>query len=230
MTGTDTALLLYRAQGRQSAVGGGARPSRRRLVFFSQVVSGATASTTRLVRLALLVSMALIIWVVELHIPVPLAVPGAKLGLANVVILYTLVTFGLRDALVVNLLRVVLGSLLTGTFLNVSFLLALSGGVASTLVMGLAHALGQRQLSVVGISLAGAFTHNLAQVLAAIALVGHPGVLGYLPYLLLFALPTGFFVGMVVVVLGRSGAEPTPRPTGEVMPAVDPASESERGE
>lgn len=83
--------------------------------------------TSKLVRLALLVAMGLIIWVVELFLPVPLAVPGVKLGLANVIILWCLIGFGLRDALLVNVLRVVLGSLLTGTFLNVSFFLALTG-------------------------------------------------------------------------------------------------------
>ena len=73
--------------------------------------------------------------------------------------------------------------------------------------MGLLHHACREWLSVVGISLAGAFTHNLAQVLAAAALIGHPGVLAHLPYLLLFALPTGFFVGMVVLALGRAGFE-----------------------
>ncbi|MDQ7794712.1 MAG: Gx transporter family protein [bacterium] len=166
-------------------------------------------STGRLARLALLVAMGLIVWVVEMAIPIPFAIPGAKLGLVNVIILWCLIRFGLRDALLVNGLRIVLGTLLTGAFLSTSFFLALAGGVSSALIMGLLHR-GAGRLSVVGISLAGAFTHNLAQVLMAALLIGHLGVLAYLPYLLLFALPTGFFVGLVVMALVRAGAATLP--------------------
>ncbi len=154
--------------------------------------------TGRLVRLALLVSLALIIWMVELAIPTPFMIPGAKLGLANVIVLWCLVTFGLRDAILVSVLRAVLGSLLTGTLLNVSFFLSLAGGLSSAFIMGALLATSRRWVSLIGVSLAGAFTHNLAQVLTASVLIGHRGILIYLPYLLLFALPTGFFVGILV--------------------------------
>ena len=159
---------------------------------------------TRLVQLSLLVAMALIIWVVELAVPVPLAVPGAKLGLANAIILWCLVSRGFADALLVNVVRIVLGSLLTGTFLNLPFTLAMAGGVASTLVMGGLHRLGQQWFSPVGLSLAGSFTHNLAQLLAVVAVIGHFGPMVYLPYLLGLAIPTGLLVGLVVSTIGRS--------------------------
>ncbi|MBT9159472.1 MAG: hypothetical protein DDT27_00242 [Dehalococcoidia bacterium] len=160
-------------------------------------------NTRRMVRLALMVSLATIIWVVEAALPVPVPVPGAKLGLANAIVLWCVIAFGFRDALMVNLLRVVLGALLTGTFMNVSFFLSLAGGTASVLVMGLLWTTSQRWVSIIGVSLAGAFTHNLAQILTASVLIGHPAILMYLPFLLFFALPTGFFVGLLVSHLGR---------------------------
>lgn len=159
---------------------------------------------TRIVQLSVMVAMALIIWVVELAVPVPLAVPGAKLGLANAIILWCLVSRGFADALLVNVLRIVLGSLLTGTFLNLPFTLAMAGGVASTLVMGALYRFGRQWFGMVGLSLAGSFTHNLAQLLAVAAVIGHLGPMVYLPYLLGFAIPTGLLVGLVVSAFGRS--------------------------
>ncbi len=149
-------------------------------------------------------ALALVAWVVEAQIPVPLPVPGAKLGLANIIVLTAVVRLGLADALLVNVLRVVLGSLVTGTFGNPSFFMALAGGTASALVMGLMWTSLERRVSLVGVSLAGAFVHNAAQVAAAVVLVGHPAVLAYLPYLLLFSLPTGLLVGIAVYSLDRA--------------------------
>jgi heptaprenyl diphosphate synthase len=176
-----------------------------------QAARGARAgwSANRLVRLALFVAMALIVWIVELAVPMPLAVPGAKLGLANAIILWCLVSRGFGDALLVNIVRIVLGSMLTGTFLNLPFTLALAGGLASTLVMGGLHRFGRQWLSLVGLSLAGAFTHNLAQLLAVVVVIGHFGPMIYLPYLLGFAIPTGLLVGLVVSAMGRSFPELT---------------------
>jgi heptaprenyl diphosphate synthase len=156
------------------------------------------------VQLAVMVAMALIIWVVELAVPVPLPVPGAKLGLANAIILWCLVSRGFADALLVNVVRIVLGALLTGTLLNLPFTLAMAGGLASTVVMGGLHRFGGQWFSTVGLSLAGSFTHNLAQLLALTVVIGHFGPMVYLPYLLGFAIPTGLLVGLVVGAIGRS--------------------------
>lgn len=159
--------------------------------------------TGKMVRLGLLLSLALIIWTVEATLPAPLAVPGAKLGLANVIILWTLVSMGMGEALLVNLLRTFLGSLLIGSFLSVSFFLSLAGGTASALVMGVLWTYARRWVSLLGISVTGAFFHNLVQVITAAFLIGHRGILVYLPVLLAVALPTGLLVGLVVVHLER---------------------------
>jgi len=139
----------------------------------------------------------------ESFIPMPVPVPGAKLGLANIISLFVILNFGLRDALAVTVLRTVLGSLLSGTFMTIVFYFSFAGGLASTLVMGLAVRLFAQHFSVVGISVLGAFTHNLAQIAVAALMVQTIYITLYLPYMLFFALPTGVFVGLTVHQLNK---------------------------
>jgi len=114
-----------------------------------------------------------------------------------------ILNFGLRDAVVVTVLRTVLGSLLSGTFMTIVFYFSFAGGLVSTLVMGLAAALIPKEFSVVGLSLLGAVTHNLAQITVAAFVVESIYITLYLPYMLFFALPTGFFVGLTVNQLNK---------------------------
>jgi len=160
--------------------------------------------TGRMVRLAMLVAGAAALHALEGLIPNPLTVslgPGAKLGLANVVSVAVVMHYGLRDAMAVAVLRALLGSLIGGTFLTLGFFLSLSGAVVSAAGMGLAFlALGNR-LSAVGLSLLGALLHNLAQLTVASLLARHFGLFVHLPYLLLIAIPTGYFVGVIGALL-----------------------------
>lgn len=151
--------------------------------------------TRRLVLLGILVSLATALHAIELFIPNPIPVPGAKLGLANIITLVTLAILGWREGLVVVVLRVMIGSLLGGTFLGVGFLLSFSGAVFSLLVMnGLFRSVPG--LSVVGVSVGGAAAHNLAQVAVAAKLTQTPYLYYYLPVLLLISVPTGIFTGV----------------------------------
>lgn len=162
------------------------------------------SSTFKMVYLALLSALAIGLHALETLLPVPFLFPGAKVGLANIVALYAVATFGLGEALTVSLLRTVLGSLIGGTFLSVGFFLSISGAIASTFIMGLVICLGRGRFGLVGVSLLGAVTHNIAQLLAAVLLVRHTGLFLYLPYLLAFALPTGVFVGLVTKKLKQA--------------------------
>lgn len=150
--------------------------------------------TRRLVFLALLVALGTALHLVEGMLLVPVPVPGVKLGLANIATLLALYLFGIRGGLTVALLRVLLGSLLGGIFLSPGFLLALSGAVASTLVMALLLKYSDC-FSPIGISMAGAVGHNLGQLLAASALLWNAAVFYYLPFLLIAAIPTGIITG-----------------------------------
>lgn len=156
---------------------------------------------------ALLVALASVLHAVEALIPLPHVVPGAKLGLANVVALYAVMVLGLGRALTVSVLRTLLGGLLSGTFLSFGYYLSTSGALMSTLVM-YAASRSRLRAGPVGVSVAGSFVHNLTQLATAALLLRQAGVLFYLPALLFVAVPTGVFVGLLAsrVVPIRSGA------------------------
>lgn len=156
--------------------------------------------TRKLVFLSLLVAMGTALHVVEGMLAIPLPVPGVKLGLANVVTLLALNLYGVRDALGVALLRVVLGSLIGGFFLSPGFLLSATGAVGSTFVMALLIR-RTRCFSMIGISMAGAVAHNLGQLLAASLVLQSAAVVYYLPVLILAGLPTGICTGYLLNAL-----------------------------
>lgn len=158
---------------------------------------GRSMKTRYIAFMGLLVGIAMSLHAVEALIPVPFFIPGAKLGLANIVTLYVLSIRGLREALAVTALRCLLGSLISGTFLNFAFFLSTSGGIMSTLIMGLTMIMLKTRTSLIGVSVTGAVVHNITQLLVAVLITSQWGLLVYLPYLLLFAVPTGLFMGML---------------------------------
>lgn len=157
----------------------------------------ALRDTRNLTTTSILVALASVLHVVEALIPIPYVVPGAKLGLANIVALYAVMTMGLGQALAISFLRTLIGGLLSGTFLNLGYYLATAGAISSTLVMYAVSRIRRPGVSVIGVSVAGSFTHNLAQLTVAALLLQQVGVLFYLPYLLFFAIPTGIFIGFL---------------------------------
>lgn len=154
--------------------------------------------TRRLVLLALLVAVAATLHVVEGWLPVPMPVPGVKLGLANIVSLLTLIMFGWREALYIAVSRVLLGSLFGGTLFGPAFAMSMGGALVSVISMAYTYKKHWRLFSLVGVSVVGAVAHNVAQVALASMIVYSSGLLWYVPYVLLFAVPTGLFTGLAV--------------------------------
>jgi len=159
--------------------------------------------TSKLVYLGLMVGIALALHIIESFLPIPAPVPGAKLGLANIAALYVIIRMGTRDAVIVTILRTTLGALYGAGLFAPTFLLSFAGGVVSTLVMGICHRVFGKHFSIMGLSVLGAVTHNVAQLAAACLMFEQIGFFYYLPYLLFYALPTGFFVGIVTQQLAR---------------------------
>lgn len=147
--------------------------------------------------IAFLVSLGLILHVVETMIPMNAVVPGAKLGLANITNLIGLVIFGFQAGLQILLLRVILGSLLTGTFMTMNFYFSITGGVLGFLVMAFAYYWIKDRFSIIGISVIGAVFHNVGQIIIAYFVIASTGIFYYLPFLVLLAVPTGIGVGLV---------------------------------
>lgn len=151
-------------------------------------------------------ALAIVIHVFEAGFPAP--IPGVKPGLANVVTLIVLLRHSWRLALWVSLLRVVVGSLLIGSFMAPGFWLSLSGALSSLAVLGLGHALGRGmpplRLSALGLSVVSALAHMAGQfTLAYQVFVPHPGLLRLLPPLMATALLFGLVTGIAAQALLR---------------------------
>jgi heptaprenyl diphosphate synthase len=155
--------------------------------------------TRRMVLLGLFIAIASVLHVVESSMPLPLPVPGIKLGLANIISLIVIATFGWRDAIYVVIVRVFLASLFGGIFLGPAFAMSMSGAIVSTVVMAYAYQYWHSVFSLIGISIIGAVIHNMVQILVAALVVSSVTLLWYLPYLILFALPMGWVTGMTVI-------------------------------
>ncbi|MCM1333555.1 MAG: Gx transporter family protein [Eubacterium sp.] len=154
--------------------------------------------TEKLTRLALLAAVALILFVVELAIPLPLPIAGLKLGLANIVTLIAVYRFSVGEAAAILAARVILGSLIAGnpTALFYSFAGAAFCMVAMLL---LKRAIPERAIWLN--SIVGAAFHHLGQLCAAALLLGSPSVFAYYPILLLLGGVTGSFTGVCAMLL-----------------------------
>lgn len=158
----------------------------------------------RVTTFAILLALGVALWVLEALLPPLLPLPGAKLGLSNIVVLFTMLLLGLREGVYLAILRSLLGSLIGGTFLSVGFFLSFGGAVASALAMALGLRLFRRTFSLIGISIIGAVVHNVTQLLLVYYLfIRQPGVLYYLPFLLWAGLASGVVTGAILVYLER---------------------------
>lgn len=145
--------------------------------------------------ISLLIAIGLILFIFEAYIPRPL--PWLKPGLANISTLLALYLFNSRTALIVVIIRVILGSLVIGTFLNPAFILAISGGITATILMALVKHYRSDMFSIFGISIIGATTHNLVQILlVSQVLIKNFHILYLLPLLMISALFTGIIVAL----------------------------------
>ncbi|MDY0234689.1 MAG: Gx transporter family protein [Gudongella sp.] len=150
--------------------------------------------TNKMIFISLLVSVGLALSVLESAIPIPIAMPGARLGLSNMVILVTLVIFGFKDGLKVAMLKSTVLMLVTGSVS--SFMYSISGAILSCIAMYTVYKLFPNIFSLIGVSIVGAATHNFAQVSIAVLMLSNLRIYSYLPFLLLISLFTGYFVGL----------------------------------
>jgi len=154
--------------------------------------------------LGLFVAFAIVLSIVEGLIP-SFGIPGIKLGLANIVILVVLYEFGWKEALVVDILRIYLAALLRGTIFQMGFVMSLTGGLISLLIMIILKGIFKDKLSVIFVSIIGAILHSLGQILIGILYLGSVSVIAYLPILLVVSICTGFLIGILAKILMKTG-------------------------
>ena len=137
-------------------------------------------------------SLALILSYVETLIPISFGIPGIKLGLANLVIVIVLYTYGEKEAFLLSVTRILLSGFLFG---NLSMILySMAGGIFSFAIMLLRKIGG---FSIQGVSIAGGVFHNIGQLLLAMMIVETYQVWYYFPVLLVSGLVTGLLIGIV---------------------------------
>ena len=146
-------------------------------------------------RLVMLLSFSIVLSILESFIPLFNGyIPGLKLGLANIIVLIVLYKYDTSDVFFVSILRViVVGLMRTGLF-SVNFFFSLFGALFSASSMIIFK---KTRLSMIGVSVIGSICHSVGQILAAILFLKNNNMIYYLPWLLLFSIPTGVFVGFV---------------------------------
>ena len=146
----------------------------------------------KLTRMALLTAIALTIFVLEAQLPVA-AIPGMKLGLANIITVYAVFVIGSREAASILFCRIFLGAVFAGNFATIFY--SLAGGTLALLVSALLRkVITHKQIWIAG-ALA-AIAHSIGQMLIAILFMATVYVLFYLPVLILTSLFAGVFTGL----------------------------------
>jgi len=151
-------------------------------------------NTRKMVFLSLLVSQALVLHIIESMIPVPFITPGAKLGLANIVTVVSLYSFGEKETLLIIIVRLILSSMFGGSLS--SLLYSAAGALFSFTIMLTIKRLGRDNVSLIGVSTAGSVFHNIGQITMAALIIENISISLYLPILTVSGVGTGFFVGL----------------------------------
>ena len=160
--------------------------------------------TKKLTRMALLTAIALTIFMIEAQIPALVPIPGVKLGLANIVTVFAVFTMGSKEGAMILAARIFLGAVFAGNFSTI-FYSAAGGACAILVTIGLKRILTKNQLWVAGAL--GAVAHSIGQMAVAVAMTGTPGLLVYLPVMILCGVITGLFTGLCAQFLVKRGKE-----------------------
>lgn len=155
----------------------------------------------RLTYSALMLSLALIIYVVENALPLLPALPFFRVGFSNIVIIFTVFWLGRRDAWAIMILRNLLGALFSG---NPSMLIySLCGGALSLGFISLVYPLVPGKISLIGMSVVSSLLHNFGQLGAFALVTGSTTVFGLFPYLAVLAVVSGALTGVISALIIR---------------------------
>ena len=153
--------------------------------------------TKKIAVLALSIALAMILSFVESQIPAFVAIPGVKIGLANIAVVFVLYKLGWKEAVLISLVRVVMVSMLFGT--AVSLFYSVAGAVLSLTGMVLLRKTGL--FSTVAVSVTGGVLHNVGQILMACLLLETNVIVYYLPFLILSGVIAGVVIGVVSAIM-----------------------------
>ena len=157
---------------------------------------------TKVAYFGALTALGLIFSYIEALIPIHLGIPGAKLGLANLVIVVALYKMSVRECYLLSLARVMLSGFLFGNLFGILY--SLAGGLFSLTVMAILKR--TEKFSIIGVSIAGGVFHNVGQLIMAVVVLWSLSMVYYLPMLLIAGIVTGLLIGLAArEVLKRDG-------------------------
>ncbi|MBR1623034.1 MAG: Gx transporter family protein [Pseudobutyrivibrio sp.] len=149
--------------------------------------------TKRIACLGLFIALAFVLSYVEYLLPLNIGIPGAKVGLANLVVMVALYTLGKKDAALLSVVRVVLVGF---TFGNLAMMLySMAGALLSFIVMLIAKR--TKLFSITGVSVLGGVFHNVGQIIVAMFVLETASLLYYLPFLVVIGTISGIVIGVI---------------------------------
>lgn len=155
--------------------------------------------------LGLFAAVAIIFGYVESLIPVFAGIPGVKIGLANLAVLFILDRYSWREAALVSVVRILVIGFMFGNLFSIVY--SLDGAALSLTVMNFLKK--HSEFSLIGISVAGGITHNIGQLIVAMIVVSNTSLMVYAPALLVAGVLAGVAIGVLVKeVLGRVPLNP----------------------
>lgn len=158
----------------------------------------------KIAKLSLLISIGLVLFVIESFIPLP--VPFMKPGIANIVSIIALYIYGIKDALIVTIFRIVIGSLIVGMFFNPLFFVGIGSGIVAVLIMGFVKSFFKEVFSPVGISIWGAFAYNITQLaIYYFLIIKKLDIFNLVPFFVFLSPVTGFITGYVALIVLEKG-------------------------
>lgn len=150
-------------------------------------------NTRKIAYLGLFAAFAVILGYVETLLPVFVGIPGIKLGLANLSVLFILYRYSYREAAVVSFVRILIIGFLFGSLFSILY--SLAGAALSLTVMTLLKK--KTDFSMLGISVAGGVSHNIGQLIVAMLIVENTALIYYAPALLISGIVTGLLIGIL---------------------------------
>ena len=160
--------------------------------------------TRKLTLMAMLSAVALIIFVVEAQIPALVPIPGIKLGMSNIVTVFAVFMLGSWEAALILAVRIFLGAVFAGNFSTILY--SAGGGILAILLTILCRRILKKdQLWVAGCL--GAVAHSVGQMVVAVLVTGTPGLVIYLPVMIVCSIITGAFTGLCAQFLVKRGKD-----------------------
>jgi heptaprenyl diphosphate synthase len=159
---------------------------------------GNRASLEKLIFIAMLVALSIVLSFIDRQLSVVLVTPGARIGLANIVVLTGIYYMNTKEAILLVVLKALLSGLLMGNMM--AFFIGLSGSVLSFMVMFILLKLGRNKFSLIGVSLSGSIAHNIGQILV-LTLYYSWSIIFSLFWLIPIGIGTGVFIGTAFTIL-----------------------------